>query len=385
MKRTAAGALILTLCLLCGCGAVTPTPTLTPNITPSPSPTPEPELIRARELLSGMSLREKLCQLMITRPEAISGGKTVTEADAEFIAALENTPVGGIIFGLDNLVTREQTLKLTEAVRAASPLGLIVCADEEGGNVGRLMYKLDTTYFHDMYSYRAQGQGRAWANAYVIGADLLSCGFNTDLAPVADVWTNPDNRVIGPRAYSDDYGEAAMLVAAAVDGFRASGVLCCLKHFPGHGDTLADTHEGAAVLNKTREELKAGELLPFIAGIDAGADMVMTGHLIVPEIDSLPASLSYELTTELLRNELGWNGVIITDALSMGALAEWTEAERCIMALGAGADILLGVDDIEACVEALGGAVDTGTLTLERVNESVMRVLLLKLRRGLLE
>ena len=204
--------------------------------------------------------------------------------------------------------------------------------------------------------------------------------FNTDFAPVADVWTNPNNTVIGDRAYSDDFDQASELVAAAVQGFHDAGVICSLKHFPGHGDTDTDTHSGAATVDKTVDELMDGELKPFISGMEAGADMVMVGHITMTAIDpEHPASLSREVVTGLLREQLGWDGLVITDGLEMGALSAWSEGERCVLALEAGVDILLGVSDIPGAVEAITQAVENGELSEARIDESVLRILGLKL------
>lgn len=388
-------AAVVCAALISGCGASpseassspaavqTEEPTPTPSPTPEPTPTPNPTVQRAEEILSGMTLRDKLCQLMVIRPEALGGEQPTTSADEAALAALAEYPVGGFVFTLDNLETVEQTLGMINGFQGASEIGLLICADEEGGNVARLMYKLGTTWFNSMYSYRSEGASTAYGNALTIGGDMLSCGFNTDFAPVADVWTNPSNTVIGTRAYSDDYSEASELVSAAVGGFRDSGVICTLKHFPGHGDTSADTHTGAAIVTKSLDELRAGELLPFVAGINAGADMVMMGHMTVTALDAdNPASMSYAVVTGLLRGELGYDGVIITDALEMGALADMSEGEKCLRCLRAGVDIVLAPSDLAETVVYLEQAVADGELDASQIDASVMRVLIMKLGHG---
>lgn len=362
-------------------GVATPAPTPTPELTP----TPDPVLTRAEELLAGMSLREKLCQLMIVRPEVLTGESPVTAAGETTRLALEQYPVGGLIYSVDNLVTQEQTREMIENTQSYSKIPLIISADEEGGNVGRLMYKLGTTFIHSMYSYKDMGEDTAYQNALTIGTDMVSCLFNTDFAPVADVWTNPANTVIGDRAYSDEFGQASELVAAAVRGFTESGVICCVKHFPGHGDTSTDTHEGAAVVDKSLEELRAGEFLPFEAGIEAGVDMVMVGHITVTAVDDEPATISHEVITGLLREELGWDGVVVTDSLDMGALAGYEIGEVCVKYLEAGGDIMLGIPDLAAALTALENAVTEGRLTEQRIDESALRVLMLKLSHGIAE
>lgn len=395
--RKSAVCLILSLLLaLSACGTAPEEPALpspdaegvatpAPTPTPEPTPTPDPVLTRAEELLAGMSLREKLCQLMIVRPEVLTGESPVTAAGETTRLALEQYPVGGLIYSVDNLVTQEQTREMIENTQSYSKIPLIISADEEGGNVGRLMYKLGTTFIHSMYSYKDMGEDTAYQNALTIGTDMVSCLFNTDFAPVADVWTNPANTVIGDRAYSDEFGQASELVAAAVRGFTESGVICCVKHFPGHGDTSTDTHEGAAVVDKSLEELRAGEFLPFEAGIEAGVDMVMVGHITVTAVDDEPATISHEVITGLLREELGWDGVVVTDSLDMGALAGYEIGEVCVKYLKAGGDIMLGIPDLAAALTALENAVTEGRLTEQRIDESALRVLMLKLAHGIAE
>ena len=395
--RKSAVCLILSLLLaLSACGTAPEEPALpspdaegvatpAPTPTPEPTPTPDPVLTRAEELLAGMSLREKLCQLMIVRPEVLTGESPVTAAGETTRLALEQYPVGGLIYSVDNLVTQEQTREMIENTQSYSKIPLIISADEEGGNVGRLMYKLGTTFIHSMYSYKDMGEDTAYQNALTIGTDMVSCLFNTDFAPVADVWTNPANTVIGDRAYSDEFGQASELVAAAVRGFTESGVICCVKHFPGHGDTSTDTHEGAAVVDKSLEELRAGEFLPFEAGIEAGVDMVMVGHITITAVDDEPATISHEVITGLLREELGWDGVVVTDSLDMGALAGYEIGEVCVKYLEAGGDIMLGIPDLAAALTALETAVTEGRLTEQRIDESALRVLMLKLSHGVAE
>ena len=368
--------------------------------TPAPSapltlvePTPEPsaddaEQLRARaeELLAGMTLHEKVCQLFVVYPEAITGVSKVTAAGEATRKALEQYPVGGFLYDRKNKVTKEQLTDLLTTVQTYSEIPLILTCDEEGGRVNRLMSTVGTTWVGPMLDYKDQGTDVAFENARTIAADLVSCGFNTDLAPVADVWSNPENTVIGDRAYSDDFQQAAGLVAAAVEGFHDGGVATALKHFPGHGDTSADSHEGAVYVERTLEELRQAELVPFQAGIDAGTDLVMVGHLIVSDIDDQPAPFSYAIVTELLRQEMGFDGVVITDALQMKAMTDaYSSAEIALKAVKAGVDLLLCPEDLESAVDALTRAVEEGEITMARLDESVLRILTLKLERGLFD
>ena len=367
--------------------------------TPAPSapltlvePTPEPsaddaEQLRARaeELLSGMTLHEKVCQLFVVYPEAITGVSKVTAAGEATRKALEQYPVGGFLYDRKNMVTKEQLTDLLTTVQTYSEIPLILTCDEEGGRVNRLMATVGTTWVGPMLDYKDQGTDVAFENARTIAADLVSCGFNTDLAPVADVWTNPENTVIGDRAYSTDFNTAAQLVAAAVEGFHDGGVGAVLKHFPGHGGTSAASHYGAAYLYRTLEELRQGELIPFQAGIAAGADAVMMGHLIVPDLDDQPAPLSHEIVTGLLREELGFDGVVMTDAMQMSALTKYyTDGQAAVLAIQAGVDILLCPGDLDGTIAALEGAVEDGSIPEARLDESVQRILTFKINRGLI-
>ena len=330
-----------------------------------------------------MSLREKICQLIVVRPQSLTGTKTVTVVDDALTQALQEYPVGGVMLSSEHIRTAEQLAALTRDLSRLSP-GLMIAVDEEGGRVARLMNAVGTTRLNAMYSYKDEGTQTAYKNAWILAQDLRSFGFNTDFAPVADVWTVKGNIVIGDRAYSDDYDQAATLIASAVRGFREGGVLCCLKHFPGHGSTATDSHEGAAVVDKTLETLRDEDLKPFQSGVDAGADMVMAGHLTVPAVDDLPASMSRALLTDLLRGELGFKGVIITDGLQMAAAGKRPDGEKALACLAAGADLLLEIEDVPGAVEAIEQAVDSGEITEERLDESVLRVLRMKLGRGIL-
>lgn len=358
-------------------------PSPSPAPVPSPSPLPTAEelrLARAQELLSAMTTHEKVCQLFILRPEALTGA-AFTDDPGLWRTALEACPVGGIFFAAGNLSGLEGTANAIAVMQGASKTPLFISVDEEGGAVARVASTLGTTVFSPMYSYRGEGAATAYKNALTMARDIAALGFNLDFAPVADVWTNPANTVIGTRAYSGDPEEAATLVASAVEGFAEGGVLTVLKHFPGHGDTAEDSHYGLATSGKSLEELLSCELKPFIAGIAAGADMVMTGHILLPALDAEnPATLSYAVTTELLREQLGFDGVIITDALEMGALAGYTDGEIAVRAIEAGADLLLSPTDASAAIEAV-----TREISPERLDESVLRILLLKLEKGIIE
>lgn len=390
-RLLSAAALLLTAALLCACaggnpGGATPapggdtpapelvSPTPTPEPTPEPTPTPSP----AEQLLAGMTAEEKVWQLFILHPSQLTETGTLL-TDAEGVT--EILPAGGIILDSTNLESEAQTLALIADLQSLSEIPLLVSVDEEGGAVARVGPALGMTTLNSMFHYRAEGTDRARENARALAEGLASLGFNVDFAPVADVWTNPANTVIGARAYSDDPQQAAELVAAAVEGFHLGGVSATLKHFPGHGDTQEDSHNGAAYAYKTLPELMECEMLPFRAGIEAGAELVMVAHITLPALDAeRPATLSEAVVTDLLRGELGFSGLVVTDALSMGAITQAYGDEAALLALEAGCDLLLMPENASAAAALILERADPA-----RIDESVKRILEWKLARGLIE
>lgn len=338
------------------------------------------------ETLAGMTLHEKVCQMMFVTPEELTGEDGVTVAGDATRQALENYPVGGIVYFAKNLESQDQVKEMIDNSQKYSSIGLFVATDEEGGVVNRLMDTVGTTYIGSMYYYMDDGDETAYENAYTIANDMSALGFNLDFAPVADVWSNPDNTVIGERAYSDDYAQAAELVGNAVKGFNDGGVMCTLKHFPGHGDTAEDSHYSSAYVHRTKEEIMADEMQPFRSGIEAGAEFVMVGHLIVPDIDEVPATLSYKIATGILRDELKFEGVAITDSFEMESIADnYSVDDAVVMSVKAGMDMILQPKDMASAVNSIEQAVADGELSEDRIDESVRRILTLKESRGLLK
>ena len=338
---------------------------------------------RVQTLISAMSREEKVWQMLILRPEQLTGQLSTSDG-ALWSEGFRSRPAGGLVFDGSNMRSRAELKAMLAAAGAPEGAALrpFLCVDEEGGAVARVAYNLGgTTAFRPMFTYREDGTPTAFENARTIAGDIADLGFNVDFAPVADVWTNPANTVIGKRAYSDDPGQAAELVAAAVQGFHEGGVMTVLKHFPGHGDTAEDSHLGAAYSDKTASELRECEFLPFAAGIAEGADMVMMGHITLNRIDpGIPASLSRAVVTELLRVELGFqDGVVITDAMEMSALGELSPEDAAVMAVEAGCDLILAPADPDAAAAAI-----LERIPEERLDESLARILSLKLEWGLL-
>ena len=341
-------------------------------------------------IISQMSLHEKICQMLIVTPESLTGYDCVTASGETTRQCLEQYPVGGLIYFAANLESMEQAKQMLSDAKQIQKdidcIPLFYAVDEEGGDVARCAATIGTTSFEPLYTYKEQGTDTAYSNAKKIAEDISAVGFNLDFAPVADTWSNPENTVIGQRAYSDDFAETADLVASAVKGFSDGGVYCSLKHFPGHGDTAEDSHYGMAASAKTAAEMEQNEYLAFKKGIEAGADMVMVGHITMTNIDQLPASVSKTIITDELRGKLGYDGVVVTDSLAMGAVADmYSSGELAVKIIDAGADILLMPVDMKEAVASLEEAVKNGTISEERINESVRRILILKSRKMQLE
>lgn len=341
--------------------------------------------------LQQMSLREKVGQLFYLRPESLDPSiEYATSADLPAFSLQEvngrmretasRYPVGGIVLFAHNIKDPEQLKRFVGDLRAL-PGEPLLCVDEEGGRVARLANNpaLGLPKYESMAVFQSPGEVKE--AAFAIGSYLHRHGFDIDFAPVADVNTNPENIVIGNRAFSSDPKDAAKKVRAYMKGLRKAGVLGCLKHFPGHGDTQADTHFGYAVSEKTWPQMAVCEMIPFREGIQAGAPLVMTAHISAPAVtgSEVPSTLSPEILQNKLRGELGFKGVIITDAMEMGAITrQYAADDACVLALQAGVDVLLCVKDYPHCFEAVLAAVADGRLDEARIDESVRRILRLK-------
>ena len=347
-----------------------------------------------------MTLREKVGQMFFVRPDALDPSQTqqqINDADADGVTALTDAmsavladyPVGGVVLFGKNITGPQQLTDLAGQLHAAMDTPLLIAVDEEGGAVARLANHpaFDLPRYESAAAVAAAGGAQAVQQMYAeIGGYLDSYGIDLDFAPDADVNTNPDNPVIGTRAFSSDPQTAAGMVAAAVEGFADTGVLCCVKHYPGHGDTAEDSHKSLAATHKTWAELAACELLPFQAGVRAGADLIMAGHIAAPEVtgEDTPASLSPQLMGSI-RTGLGFSGAIVTDSLAMeGITGLYSAGEAAVLAVQAGADILLMPNGLAEAFDAVVAAVEEGTIPESRIDESAARVLALKEKRGLI-
>ena len=361
------------------------------NSSGSPAQSIDKQAIEAQ--LQQMTLREKVGQLFNTRPESIcpefeaSGQGIYTYSLQEVTEGMKaftrQYPVGGITLFSHNIDNPEQVKAFTAALHEL-PLRPMIAIDEEGGRVARIggNEKFDIFRVESIAQVGARGNPQnAYETGKAIGTYLKEYGFDMDFAPVADVNTNPENIVIGNRAFSDDPKVAAPMVVKYLEGLESSGIVGCLKHFPGHGDTKGDSHTGYVQTEKTWEEISKCEMVTFKAGIKAGARMIMTAHIATPNVtgNNLPATLNPIILQEKLRKELGYNGIIITDAMGMGAISQhYSSAESAVKCLQAGADIILMPASLPEAFDAVMKAVEDGALTEERIDESVRRILTLK-------
>ena len=315
---------------------------------------------KVQDLIAGMSLEEKVAQMFFVTPENLTGVDAATQAGETTRQALTQYPVGGLIYFSKNIYDEEQLTTMIRNSQSYSEIPLFIGVDEEGGSlVARIANhpNFDVEKFPDMAEIGATGDpSRAYEVGSTIASYLKDYGFNLDFAPDADVLTNPNNTAIGVRSFGSDPDMTAQIVEQAVKGFQD-------------------------IVDRSLEELRSAEFLPFEAGIQAGVDMVMVGHLQVPQVisDDTPASLSSEMITDVLRNELGYDGIVITDSLSMGAITTYyTSADAAVKCIQAGGDMLLMPYSFTEAYQGVLDAVNSGEISEERINESVTRILKVK-------
>lgn len=345
---------------------------------------------QAAELVAAMTLEDKVAQMFVITPNALTGYSGVTAAGDTTKEAYNSRPVGGIIYMSENLEDPTQTATMLDNMQkiAEERTGLpaFLCVDEEGGSVARIASN-DAFGVANVGNMSAIGATGDTQNAYnagsTIGTYLSELGFNVDFAPVADVLTNENNSVIGDRSFGSDSQLVADMVTAELQGLSEAGIYGTVKHFPGHGATTEDSHKGTATTEKTLEEMMAAELIPFQSAVNSGVSFIMVGHISAPNVtgDSIPATLSGNIVTDLLRSQMGYNGIIITDAMNMGAITEkYNSDTAAVMAVEAGVDIILMPADYQKAYDAVLQAVKDGQITEERINESVTRIVKTKLQ-----
>lgn len=342
-----------------------------------------------QDLLGSMSLEEKIAQMFFITPEALTGFGIVTATGDTTKKAFLDHPVGGIVYFAKNLQTQEQTKAMLEGISdyaiETQNIPIFLGVDEEGGRVTRVGKNPN----FNVEKVDAMGVLAQQRNVNVIyeagntiGNYLHDLGFNVDFAPDTDVITNSQNQAIGDRSFGTDPQMVSSMAWAFRNGLHDAGVLATYKHFPGHGGAIGDTHTGYAYSYRSLEEFESAELIPFQSGSEQGIDFIMVSHISVPEVtgSDIPASLSDIWITDILRNKMNYQGIIITDSMAMGAICEnYTSADATLLAIEAGCDMILMPKDFHASYEALLSAVSAGIITEERIDESVCRILKTKL------
>lgn len=365
--------------------------TLTPTPSGSEADNLESDILseQVNQIMDQLTLEQKIAQMFIITPTALTGYQRVTAAGKVTQDAFIKYPVGGMIYMSPNLINRSQTKSMLENMQKYSNellgLPIFLGVDEEGGTVARIAGN-EAFQIKNIGNISEIGAGgnleEACETGRYIGGYLKELGFNLDFAPVADVWSNEKNTVVKYRSFGSDAALVRDMVTAELKGLHEKNILGVVKHFPGHGSTTEDSHKGAAIVNKTLQELKECDLIPFVGAIESGVSFIMVGHLSLPQITekNIPAVLSQEIIQGLLREELGYQGIIITDALDMEAVTNsYSSAQACVLAVKAGADILLMPQDFPAAYQGLLDAVKNGEITEERIDESVRRIVRVKL------
>ena len=369
---------------------------------------------QVNEIIANMTIEQKLAQMMIIairyEPDTSKGITKLTKA---YKKLLKKYDFGGLLMYANNMTDINQTVTMireaqSASMKSANGIPMFICVDQEGGLVNRVSF--GTTGSGNMALAATGDTSNTEEIAGILGEEISALGFNMDFAPVSDVNNNPDNPVIGTRSFSDDPNTVAENVVAFIDGLNKYNISTSVKHFPGHGNVGEDSHTKLPLSELTLDELKECELIPFEAGIEAGADMIMTAHIQYPNIDDtryiskddgkevyLPATLSKKIMTGLLRDEMGFDGIIISDSMQMDAIAtHFDETDAAVLAINAGVDLLIRPSDVyqddeintfpdvNKYMKKLVARVKAGDITEERLDESVGRILRLKFKKGIM-
>ncbi len=350
-----------------------------------PEPTPEVPELTPEQLLEEdvnarigvMTLEEKVAGLFLVTPEAITGVDNAVRAGESTRQALAKYPVGGLVYFGNNIQSEEQLREMLENTKQYAKYPLFLAVDEEGGNVARIASAGIGTKVDGAGAIGATGDTAiAYQAGVTIGATLAGIGFNVDFAPVADL-ANVEGSVMAGRSYGSDSAAVSGFVTSMMTGLEEQKVLACLKHFPGIGSSTQDTHDGRASTDRSLEQFEAEEFMVFRGGIEAGADMIMVSHMEAPGLtgNQEPCIFSRHLVTEILREELGFQGIIITDALNMKAVSDFYGAdEAAVMAVLAGCDMLLMPENFEKAYNGVLQAVYDGHISEERINDALRRI-----------
>lgn len=348
----------------------------------------------SRDILANMSLEEKIGQLFIVNFELLDNSQgdyyEFREITKKMKKNLEKYNVGGVVFFSRNIETREQTTKFIEKLQANSKIPLFIAVDEEGGEVSRIANNpnMKTTLFPSMSEIGAnENEEYVYNMGVTIGNEIKKLGFNLDFAPVADILTNKNNKEIGNRSFGSDTKLVSKMVENFVKGIQEQNISATLKHFPGHGDADSDSHDGAVIVENDIKRLRKVEFLPFKAGIKQGVDFIMISHISISRVteDTVPASMSKIVLKDIIRKELEFEGVVITDAFNMKAITDnYTTKEAVVESIKNGTDIILMPQNLKQAYNAVLEALEDDIITEKRINESVLRILRTKVKRGII-
>lgn len=338
------------------------------------------ELVAAQ--IQGMTLEDKVAGLFIVTPESITGVSTAVKAGDGTKTALEKYAVGGLIYFSKNIKNQNQFQEMVEKTKSYAKYPLFLAVDEEGGSVSRLGGAGLGTKVEDAMTVGQSGDfDYALQTGVSLGTNLVNMGLNLDFAPVADIVTEQDS-VIGNRSYGSDPQKVGELVSAVAQGIQSVGVGSCVKHFPGMGSTKQDPHKGISTTDRTEEQFRAEEFVAFRTAVDSGVTMIMISNMAAPGLtgNNEPCVFSQKVVTDILRNEMGYDGIIITDAMNMAAVSQYYAAdEAAIMALKAGCDMILMPEDYEKACKGVLEQIQNGTLSEERINDALSRIYRVKL------
>ncbi len=334
-------------------------------------------------LLANMTLSEKIGQMIMI------DYRDAQEMNFQLENILEKYQPGGFILFKSNIANYEQTNNFLSAIKSTNDIGMITAVDQEGGRVQRLDERVGFEKYPPMAEIgKTMDETKAFELGQKMGKELKEIGIDMDMAPVLDIFSNPQNKVIADRAFGTDSETVKKMSLAYADGLSSQQIISVGKHFPGHGDTSKDSHIELPVIEKSIEELKAMELIPFIEAVKRKLPGIMVAHIAVPKItgNNTPSSLSQVMINDLLRTELGYNGLIMPDSLKMKGLTNYFTSEdiylRCI---SSGNDILLMPQDISVAYNTIYQNIDSGIIPIERIDASVYRILSTKFDYGLLD
>lgn len=345
---------------------------------------------RAEEILSEMTLDEKIYQMMFVKPETLTGVGLCVAAGQTTNEALEKMPVGGIIYFADNVKDENQFTEMVKNTQSYSKIGLFIGVNEEGGTVRQVgsNENLQFDYIEDMADIgKTQDTSKAYEAAKTIAGQISTLGFNVDFAPVADVYKNVNNTTVKRRSFSSDTETVGKMSLAFVYGLQDNNICACLKYFPGQGNVLGNAGDNNGENTTSKDEIFAEEIAAFKKGIDADCDFVMSSHIKAKSLTgtSEPCSFSKSVVTDILKNDQEFENIVITDTLDSSAITNnYSASEAAVKAIEAGNDMILMPTDINEAFNAIKESVKENKIDEKQIDDSVKRILKVKLKRGII-